>query len=62
MPCLIFLMPILRIDLLKAQKERFIGNIIYEKYYVVYSVTKTTIRVISIVHQATNPKKLSKIK
>ena len=37
-------------------------NIIYEKYYVVYSVTKTTIRVISIVHQATNPKKLSKIK
>ena len=58
MPCLIFLMPILRIDLLKAQKERFIGTL----FNVVYSVTKTTIRVISIVHQATNPKKLSKIK
>ncbi len=27
MPCLIFLMPILRIDLLKAQKERFIGTL-----------------------------------
>ena len=51
-------------------KSRFVESterkvyryIIYEKYYVVYSVTKTTIRVISIFHQAINPKKLSKIK
>ena len=45
-----------------STERKVYRNIIYEKYYVVYSVTKTTIRVISIVHQATNPKKLSKIK
>lgn len=51
-------------------KNRFVESterkvyryIVFEKYYVVYSVTKTTIRVISIIHQATNPKTLSKIK
>lgn len=46
----------------ESTEKKIYRNIIYEKYYVVYSVTKTTIRVISIVHQATNPKKLSKIK
>ena len=46
----------------ESTERKVYRNIIYEKYYVVYSVTKTTIRVISIVHQATNPKKLSKIK
>lgn len=46
----------------ESSERKTYRNIIYEKYYVVYSVTKTTIRVISIVHQATNPKTLSKIK
>lgn len=46
----------------ESTERKVYRNIIYEKYYVVYSITKTTIRVISIVHQATNPKKLSKIK
>ena len=46
----------------ESTERKVYRNIIYEKYYVVYSVTKTTIRVISIVHQATNPKKISKIK
>ena len=46
----------------ESTERKVYRNIVYEKYYVVYSVTKTTIRVISIVHQATNPKKLSKIK
>lgn len=46
----------------ESTERKVYRNIIYEKYYVVYSVTKTTIRVISIVHQATNPKKLNKIK
>ena len=46
----------------ESTERKVYRNIVYEKYYVVYSVTKTTIRVISIVYQATNPKKLSKIK
>ena len=46
----------------ESTERKVYRNIIYEKYYVIYSVTKTTIRVISIIHQATNPKKLSKIK
>ena len=36
--------------------------ILYKKFYVVYSVTSRTVRVLTIIHQATNPKKLSKIK
>ena len=36
--------------------------ILYEKYYIVYSVTSRTIKVLTIIHQATSPKKLSKIK
>ena len=36
--------------------------ILYKKFYVVYSVTSRTIKVLTIIHQATNPKKLSKIK
>jgi plasmid stabilization system protein ParE len=36
--------------------------IVYKKFYVVYSVTSRTIKVLTIIHQATNPKKLSKIK
>ena len=36
--------------------------ILYEKFYIVYSVTNKTVTVLTIIHQATNPKKLSKIK
>ena len=36
--------------------------ILYKKFYIVYSVTSRTVRVLTIIHQATNPKKLSKIK
>ena len=36
--------------------------VIYKKFYVVYSVTSRTIKVLTIIHQATSPKKLSKIK
>lgn len=46
----------------ESTERKVYRTIIYEKYYVIYSITKTTIRVISIIHQATNPKKLSKIK
>ena len=34
----------------------------YKRFYVVYSVTSRTIKVLTIIHQATNPKSLSKIK
>ena len=44
-----------------SEKKQY-RNIIFEKYYVVYSVTKTTIRIITIIHQATNPKTIGKIK
>ena len=44
-----------------TEKKQY-RNIIFEKYYVIYSVTKTTIRIITIIHQATNPKTISKIK
>ena len=37
-------------------------NIIFEKYYVIYSVTKTTIRIITIIHQAADPKIIAKIR
>ena len=36
--------------------------IIFEKNYVIYSVTKTTIRIITIIHQATNPETIGKIR
>lgn len=44
-----------------TEKKQY-RNIIFEKYYVVYSVTKTTIRVITIIHQSTNPKTIGKIR
>ena len=46
----------------KSSKGKTYRYIIYEKYYVVYSVTKSTIRVISIIHQAINPKTIRRIK
>jgi len=46
----------------KSSKKKTYRYILYEKYYVIYSVTKSTIRVISIIHQAINPKAISKIK
>ena len=53
-----------------SPKSRFITsserktyrNVIYGNFYIIYSVTKTTIRVISLIHQATCPKTISKIK
>lgn len=44
-----------------TEKKQY-RNIIFEKYYVIYSVTKTTIRIITIIHQATNPKIIGKIR
>ena len=47
---------------IKSTDEKQYRNIIVGKYYVIYSVTKTTIRIITIIHQATNPKTIAKIK
>ena len=47
---------------IESNIEKQYRNIIFEKYYVVYSVTKTTIRIITIIHQATDPKTISKIR
>ena len=44
-----------------TEKKQY-RNIIFEKYYVIYSVTKTTIRIITIIHQATDPKTIAKIR
>lgn len=43
-----------------TEKKQY-RNIIFEKYYVIYSVTKTTIRIITIIHQSTDPKTISQI-
>lgn len=45
-----------------STKRKTYRYIIYEKYFVIYSVSKSTIRVISIIHQAINPKTIRKIK
>ncbi len=42
-----------------SEKKQY-RNIIFEKYYVIYSVSKTTIRIITIIHQATDPKTIGK--
>ena len=47
---------------IKSTDKKQYRNIIFEKYYVIYSVTKTTIRIITIIHQATNPKTIAKIR
>lgn len=47
---------------MKSSKRKTYRYIIYEKYFVIYSVTKSTIRVISIIHQAINPKTVKRIK
>jgi plasmid stabilization system protein ParE len=36
--------------------------ILYEKFYIVYSITNKAVTVLTIIHQATKPKTLSKIK
>ena len=46
----------------ESSENKAYRYIIYEKYYVIYSVTKSTIRVISIIHQAVSPKTIRKIK
>lgn len=46
----------------KSSKRKTYRYIIYEKYFVIYSVTKSTIRVISTIHQAINPKTVKRIK
>ena len=45
-----------------SSKKKTYRFIVYEKYFVIYSVTKSTIRVISIIHQTINPKTIEKIK
>lgn len=45
-----------------STEQKQYRNIIFEKYYVIYSVTKTTIRIITIIHQATDPKTIAKIR
>ena len=47
---------------IKSTEKKQYRNIIFEKYYVIYSVTKTTIRIITIIHQATDPKTIAKIR
>ena len=47
---------------IKSTDKKQYRNIIFERYYVIYSVTKTTIRIITIIHQATDPKTIAKIK
>lgn len=44
-----------------TEKKQY-RNIVFEKYYVVYSVTRTTIRIITIIHQAAHPKTIGKIR
>lgn len=46
----------------KSSSRKTYRYIIYKKYYVIYSVTKSTIKVISIIHQAINPKTIRKTK
>lgn len=46
----------------KSTETKTYRYIVYSSYYIVYSVSKTTIRVASIVHQSSSPKKLKKIK
>lgn len=46
----------------KSTPEKEYRAILYEKFYVVYSVTKTRVTVLTIVHQSLSPKKLKKIK
>ena len=47
---------------IKSTNEKQYRNIVFVKYYVIYSVTETTIRIITIIHQSTNPKTIAKIK
>lgn len=47
---------------INSSEKKTYRNIIFEKYYVVYSVSKTTIRIITIIHQATDPKTIGKIR
>lgn len=45
-----------------SSERKIYRNVIYGNYYIIYSVTKTTIRIISLIHQATCPKTIGKIK
>ena len=47
---------------LESTDKKTYRYILYENYYVIYSVTKSTVRVISIIHQAVNPKTIRKIR
>lgn len=47
---------------INSSEKKTYRNIIFEKYYVIYSVSKTTIRIITIIHQATDPKIIGKIR
>jgi len=46
----------------ESSEKKVYRYIIYKNYYVIYSVTKSTIRVISIIHQAVSPKAIRKIR
>lgn len=56
------LAPIRYSGLCQALKKKEYRVILYEKFYIVYSVTNKTVTVLTIIHQATKPKTLSKIK
>ena len=46
----------------KSTETKTYRYIVHSSYYIVYSVSKTTIRVISIIHQSSSPKKIRKKK
>ena len=46
----------------ESTEKKTYRYILFEYYYVIYSVTKSTVRVISIIHQAINPKTIRKIR
>ena len=47
---------------IESTSDKQYRNIIFKKFYVIYSVTKTTIRIITIIHQSTNPEIISEIR
>ena len=46
----------------KSTKKKAYRYIIFKNYFIIYSVTISTIRVISIINQAINPKTIGKVK
>lgn len=46
----------------KSTKKKAYRYIIFKNYFIIYSVTISSIRVISIINQAINPKTIGKVK